>query len=201
MHTCLMRTCRMPFVHRLAMLLALIGCGAPLSFSQVFPPGTFSIDGIPVNCGMVATVMNPKLPDVGMNDLRGHITINPNIFNSQPTVLKLFWYAHECGHSNVGPSENAADCWAIETGKRQNWFPPEAFSTLEAAFANSPGDWTHLPGPARVQHIKEGYGLKADGDDTPEADDRSKTEKKHHNDEENPDPLDCGGAIVRVSRI
>ena len=43
---------------------------------QVFPPGTFSIDGIPVSCGYNITVLNPQLPDVGMNDLRGHIYIN-----------------------------------------------------------------------------------------------------------------------------
>jgi hypothetical protein len=124
---------------------------------QVFPPGTFSIDGIPVSCGYNITVLNPQLPDVGMNDLRGHIYINPYIMGMQPTSLKLFWYAHECGHSVVGANESAADCWAIKLGRQQGWFTPANFPALLRLFANNPGDWTHLPGPARVRAIEQCY--------------------------------------------
>ena len=113
-------------VCRFALLAVVLVCGVASGVAQAFPPGSFSIDGIPVNCGSVVTVLDPRVQDVGMNDLRGHIYINPYVFASQPTVLKLFWYAHECGHSVVGPDENAADCWAITAGKTQGWFPPQA---------------------------------------------------------------------------
>lgn len=147
----------------------LITCGASDTLAQVVPPGKFSIDNIPVNCGTVVTVLDPRLNDVGMNDMRGHIYINPNVFNSQPTVLKLFWYAHECGHSVVGVSENEADCWAIKTGKQQGWFSPQDFGSLTAVFKHNPDDWIHLPGQARVAHIKLCYGLKPDDSDEPDS--------------------------------
>lgn len=132
---------------------------------QAFPPGTFSIDGYPVYCGMNVTILAPNLRDVGMNDGRGHIYVNPYILGQQPTPLKLFWYAHECGHSVVGASESDADCWAIKTGKKQGWFPESSFRDLMIVFANNPGDWTHLPGPARWAHIRACYGDTNHDDD------------------------------------
>src|ERR1700676_340458 len=83
---------------------------------QSFPPGTFSVDGIPVNCGPVVFVLVPDLNDVGRSDLQGHIFLNPNVLSQLPTPLKLYWVAHECGHYNVGANELAADCWAIRHG-------------------------------------------------------------------------------------
>jgi hypothetical protein len=145
--------------------------------AQTFPPGTFKIDGIPVFCSNTFTVYR-NMNDVGMNDGQGHIYINPMVLASQPTVLKLFWYAHECGHTMVGSSETGADCWAIKTGKAQGWFPPEAFKTLEEAFANNPGDWTHLPGPARVAAIEKCYGYqKKDKSTDDETDSSTKPSK------------------------
>jgi hypothetical protein len=135
----------------------------PSAFAQVFPPGTFRIDGIPVSCGANVTILNPGLRDVGSNDLQGRIFINPYVLSRQPTALKLFWYAHECGHTMVGPNESDADCWAIKTGKSQGWFTPDNFPALIRLFANNPGDWTHLPGPARVRHIEECYGADDGG--------------------------------------
>lgn len=140
----------------LALLVALAGyaCLSPApAKAQAFPPGTFAIDGIPVNCGPVVVVLNPALPDVGMADGMGHIFLNPQALGGLPTVLKLYWFAHECGHYNVGASEVAADCWAIRTGRSQGWFPPKAFHALEAMFRNNPGDMAHPSGPRRVQNM------------------------------------------------
>jgi hypothetical protein len=50
--------------------------------AQIFPPGTFAIDGIPVHCGPVTTVLQPNLPDVGMADGRGNIFLNPLVLNN-----------------------------------------------------------------------------------------------------------------------
>jgi hypothetical protein len=135
----------------------LLGAIEP-AFSQVFPPGQFSIDGIPVSCGGLPTILTPNIPDVAMNNGQA-ILINPNVAGSQPTVLKLFWYAHECGHSVVGANESAADCWAIRTGRDQGWFPPNAFGLLINMFKNNPGDMTHAPGPARVNNMIQCYKM------------------------------------------
>jgi hypothetical protein len=131
--------------------------GASRSNAQIFPPGSFSVDGIPIVCGPVTFVYQPQLNDVGMNNGRGVIFLNPNVLSRLPTVLKLYWVAHECGHTFVGPNEVAADCWAIKTGKAQGWFPPQAFQMLYQMFQNSPGDMAHPSGPARVANMLQCY--------------------------------------------
>lgn len=135
-----------------ALLLA-----APAARAQVFPPGTFAIDGIPVSCGMVTYVVTPQVPDIGMADGYGQIYLNPYAFANLPTSLKLFWAAHECAHYNVGPDEAAADCWAVRTGRDQGWFPPQTFELMMQMMWNNPGDFTHAPGPMRVQSMMDCY--------------------------------------------
>jgi len=123
---------------------------------NIFPPGTFFVDGIPVGCGGVTFVLDPNLNDVGQA-APGIIRLNPNVLGALPTTLKLFWVSHECGHHVVGFSENAADCWAIRLGRDQGWFPPKAFDEMIAMFRNNPGDFSHAPGPVRVQNMINCY--------------------------------------------
>ena len=124
--------------------------------AQMYPPGTFSIDGIPVVCGGVPTIVTPNIPDGGMNN--GHaILMNPVALGNLPTVLKLYVYAHECGHSVVGANEMNADCWAIRTGRNQGWFPPQAFGYLMQMFQNNPGSLRHPPGEMRVRLMMQCY--------------------------------------------
>ncbi len=126
-------------------------------YPQYYPPGTFSIDGIPVQCGNVVFVVNPFMNDVGFAR-PGEIHLNPNYFFHLPTTLKLFWAAHECGHHVVGYNEVQADCWAITTGRDQGWFPPNAFYGMMEMFRNNPGDMVHPPGEQRVAFMIQCYG-------------------------------------------
>lgn len=141
----------------LAAILAVLLLGVVDAKAQQFPPGTFSVDGIPIVCGPNTFIMNPTLPDVGMNHGNGFISLNPATLAQLPTILKLYWVGHECGHSFVGADEVAADCWAVRTGKAQNWFPPQAFAGLMAMFQNNPGDMAHPAGPIRVQMMWQCY--------------------------------------------
>lgn len=125
--------------------------------AQVVPPGALTIDGIPVFCGNVPTLLSPAIPDVGINTGQA-IVLNPLLLNPLPTVLKLYVYAHECAHSVVGPDEVTADCWAVQLGRDQGWFPPEAFALLMGMFAGNPGSLRHPPGPLRVRLMQECYG-------------------------------------------
>src|SRR5437016_3593185 len=125
--------------------------------AQMFPPGTFSIDGIPIVCGPITFVLTPNVPDVGINNGQGQIYLNPMILGRLPTVLRLFWAAHECGHFFAGANEIAADCWAIKTGRNQGWFPPQAFGLLMQMFQNNPGDMLHPAGPTRVSNMMVCY--------------------------------------------
>lgn len=126
--------------------------------AQSFPPGTFSIGGIPVACGPVWTVLQSGLGDAAkaippMGGLPPQIVIDPTIVGTMPQSVKLFFYAHECGHHVVGSNENAADCWAAKIGRQQGWFTAADMQYLVQIFQWNPGDWTHAPGPARLNNI------------------------------------------------
>ena len=145
------------YKHLKSLLAAAVLLVGTNTHSQAFPPGTFSVDGIPVACGGVWFVLNPNLPDVGMADGQGRIFLNSVVLGQLPTMLKLYWISHECGHYFVGSDEDAADCWAIRLGRDQGWFPPEAFQLLLQMFQNNPGDVRHPSGPQRVSNMMQCY--------------------------------------------
>jgi hypothetical protein len=130
-------------------------CVSGASAQQVYPAGSFTLDGFPVVCGPLPTVV-AQLPDAAMNNGQA-ILINPFVLASFPTVLKLWAYAHECGHVFSGADEIGADCWGVTTGKHQGWFPPQAFAYLIQLFGNNPGNLTHPPGPVRIQAMMQCY--------------------------------------------
>lgn len=135
---------------------ALLICNGISAEAQVFAPGTFSIDGFPVSCGAAPTVLTQQINDAAINNGQA-ILVNPVVVGQLPTVLKLYVYAHECGHFFVGANELGADCWAIKTGRNQGWFPPQAFGALMQMFANNPGNINHPPGPVRVRAMMNCY--------------------------------------------
>jgi hypothetical protein len=141
----------------LGVFFAINMCNGGARAQQAFPPGTFSIDGVPIVCGANVFILDPRLGDVGMNTGQGQIILNPNRMSGLPTFLKLYWAAHECGHSFVGADEVAADCWAIKTGRNQGWFPQQDFAALMQMFANNPGDIRHPTGPQRVANMWSCY--------------------------------------------
>jgi hypothetical protein len=123
---------------------------------QVIPAGLMQIDGLQVNCGGYPTILTPLLPDSAMFNGEA-ILLNPAILSKLPTTLKLFIYGHECGHAVVGLSETSADCWSVQTGRDQGWFPPEAFDDLMVMFHNNPGSVRHPPGHVRVTNMISCY--------------------------------------------
>lgn len=165
----------------LAVLVTAFVVGAGEAKAQIYPPGAFAIDGIPVVCGGLPTAVDIRIPDAAMNNGQA-ILINPAVVGRLPTVLKLFTYAHECGHAVVGADELAADCWAIQTGKSQGWFPPEAFGALIALFQNNRGDIRHPPGPVRIENMRRCYGA---GDSA-----RAQGRDKHSSSDDSGDDFD-----------
>ena len=97
-----------------AMLVCMNSANAQQAFPQVYAPGTFFLDGFPVNCGYTVTIVTPLLPDIAMAQ-PGRILLHPMLSN-YPTGVKLFVYTHECAHQFVGANEPAADAWAIKLG-------------------------------------------------------------------------------------
>jgi hypothetical protein len=146
----MIRTC-------LAVLTLLLSLCAPAS-AQTFPPGAFTIGGYPAGCGaMVWTEVSGGIGDMARavpatGGMPPRILLDPAFF-AQPQPVQFFIYAHECGHHVVGFNENMADCWAAKLGRGQGWFTPVTMQFLVATFQWSPGDWTHAPGPVRLNNI------------------------------------------------
>lgn len=119
------------------------------------------VAGVPVWCtapnGMpVPILFDPTINDVGVAIpgspwVAPHIRLNPTILGRLPPVMQLFFVAHECGHHQGYVNEQQADCWAASTGQAQGWFNYASLQAAAATMAGNPGDWTHLPGPLRVQ--------------------------------------------------
>lgn len=124
--------------------------------AQIFPPGGLQLDGVPVTCRAFPTIVTPNIPDTAMFNGQA-ILLNPVVMGRMPTILKLYTYAHECGHAVGYLDESAADCWAIRLGRNQGWFPPQGFQLLIQMFSNNAGDMTHPPGPMRVQNMMNCY--------------------------------------------
>ena len=143
-------------VRHLLAACALVAAAALPAQAQTFAPGQFAIDGIPLACGPYPTVVTGQMSDSGMFNGQA-IFLNPVALGRMPTALKLFVYAHECGHAVVGGNEMAADCWAVRLGRDQGWFPPQAFGMLMQMFAGNPGSVRHPPGVTRVQNMWQCY--------------------------------------------
>jgi|CXWL01.1.fsa_nt_gi hypothetical protein len=138
-----------------ALLAATLILPAPVAAQQAIPPGGMVIDGYPVACGPAWTILvGPELGDVAKADIGGNrIALNWPVFNAQPTLVKVFVYAHECGHIVGYANEDAADAFAVKLGRQQGWLNPQGLQSLCAATWMTPGDWTHFPGPLRCQRM------------------------------------------------
>lgn len=145
----------MKLISRVALAATLVVV-APVAQSQqriVLGP-TPVIGGAMVQCGGANTVVAP-IADLAYA-IPGEIQLSPRFFN-EPAPVQVFVYAHECAHQFVGSDEAAADCWAIRTGRDQGWLNHQATNLVAQSVAASPGDWTHAPGPARIQHMAACY--------------------------------------------
>lgn len=139
--------------------------GEPTQSRGFAPEGARSaflvVAGQPVSCTSggqpVIWVASHQLHDVGMTIPAGQWTViryNPDVLDSMPDSIKLFWLGHECGHAYLRTSdEPRADCWSARTGVQQGWFGASDVAELLREMKGNPGDATHPPGPARVANI------------------------------------------------
>lgn len=152
-------------------LLVPISAAGQIAFSDPFNP---VIAGVPVNClsagtgQRVAFVANPWLNDVGRArpGMPPTIEMNPAVLGQLPRTMQLFWYGHECAHHALGhtigglslASESAADCWAVQTGRRQGFLSRADIESFVPYLYGNPGSpWGHLPGPQRIAQLMSCY--------------------------------------------
>lgn len=132
------------------------------ALAQVTFEGCADVNGIPVG-----SVASAAINDIAMATIAGGrpvIVYNPYVLATTPQKVRLFFYAHECGHHALGQvvgrrlgiyEEQAADCWGIRTLVRDGIFDDDDVTEVQRAIATfARGDWAHLPGPQRAINLR-----------------------------------------------
>ncbi|SNS42895.1 hypothetical protein SAMN06295955_101728 [Sphingopyxis indica] len=127
--------------------------------AKTIPAGELVLAGTPVRCGAARTVVT-GLGEVAMT-YPGYILLDPTLF-SMPPAIQHFWYAHECAHQLFGYGELAADCWAIQTGKRLGWFGIGDLEWLEANAIRMRSDAEHPQAAVRLANLENCYAAAPD---------------------------------------
>lgn len=160
-----------------AILLA-VACGPYVQ--TIDPSNPYEHDlgnGMSVTCndsvGMPVRIFSDtSLGDVGrasatVNQAGYHpyIVLNPNVLNRTHIKVRMFWFAHECGHHARGhireyfstgyydrTNESDADCFAVRTLRYNYGFSRDDIRFIASTLVNNPGSaYGHLPGPQRAQ--------------------------------------------------
>jgi hypothetical protein len=124
--------------------------------AKIVPPGTLTLDGAKMDCGRRPTVLDGQLDDYGAA-YPGFLILNPNLIAKVSTPVKLWIYAHECGHQFRGSSEEEADCFAVQRGRRRGWLSPDGLEEICRFIAPAKRDSMHFSGPDRCEAMRRCY--------------------------------------------
>lgn len=124
--------------------------------AHILQPGELKLDGITQICGQRPTVIDSQLDDFGAA-YPGFLILNPRLLNKVSTPVKLWIYAHECGHQFRGPDEETADCFAVQRGRRQGWLTEEGLEEVCSFIRPSKGDAMHFSGSHRCEYMRRCY--------------------------------------------
>lgn len=132
---------------------------AAVKGARIMPFGSLVLDGVRLSCGRRPTVLDPGLDDFGAA-YPGFLILNPRLIEQVTTAVKLWIYSHECGHQFRGPSEEVADCFAVQRGRRQKWLTMEGLQQICKFITPARGSSMHLAGPQRCALMRKCYGAK-----------------------------------------
>ena len=124
--------------------------------AKIVGPKELKIDGQRMICGQRPTVLDSQLDDYGAA-YPGFLILNPKLLQRVPTVVKLWIFAHECGHQFRGPDEETADCFAVQRGRRQGWLSPQGLDQICNFIAPAKGDSMHFSGSHRCDAMRRCY--------------------------------------------
>jgi hypothetical protein len=129
-----------------------------LEQGKLVAPGHLVIEGRRLSCGRTATLIR---------DFEGFavsstvIMLNMQALKDLPRPVQWLIYYHECGHILYGPSETAADCYAVRRARRQGWLDEQALEDICAVF-NIAGHGPVHPDPgARCEQLRQCFSKKA----------------------------------------
>jgi hypothetical protein len=126
------------------------------SEAKIVAAGQLKLDNLRVYCGNRSTVMDPNLDDYGAA-YPGYLILNPKLLAKVTTAVKLWIYAHECGHQFRGPDEEAADCFAVQRGRRQKWLTVAGLEEVCSFISPARGDSMHFSGEKRCEAMRRCY--------------------------------------------
>ena len=124
--------------------------------ATIVPAGELKLDGRRLECGRRPTVLDNNLDDYGAA-YPGFLILNPKLLSRVSTPVKMWIYAHECGHQFRGPDEETADCFAVQRGRRRGWLTPEGLEEVCRFIAPSKGDTMHFSGSHRCESMRKCY--------------------------------------------
>jgi hypothetical protein len=146
----------------LALFLALVAVNqeedvAAYDQGKLVAPGRLVIAGRKLSCGTTATLVR---------DFEGFavsstvIMLNMQAMKDLPRPVQWLIYYHECGHILYGPSETAADCYAVRRARREGWLDQKALDDVCAVF-NIAGHGPLHPDPeARCNQLRQCFAKK-----------------------------------------
>jgi hypothetical protein len=150
----------------IALVLALVLAAAILPEEQasaldqgkLVQPGRLVVAGRRLTCGPTATLLR---------DFEGFavsstvIMLNMQALKDLPRPVQWLIYYHECGHILYGPSETAADCYAIRRARREGWLSKAGLEDICAVF-NIAGHGPVHPDPEqRCDQLRQCFAKKS----------------------------------------
>lgn len=124
--------------------------------AKIVLPGQLKLDNRKQICGQRPTVLDSQLDDYGAA-YPGFLILNPKLIDKVSTPVKLWIFAHECGHQFRGPDEEVADCFAVQRGRRQGWLTPEGLDEVCRFISPAKGDTMHFSGSHRCEYMRRCY--------------------------------------------
>lgn len=129
-----------------------------LEQGKLVAPGRLVVAGRRLSCGATATLLR---------DFEGFavsstvIMLNMQALKELPRPVQWLIYYHECGHILYGPSETAADCYAIRRARREGWLSKAGLEDICAVF-NIAGHGPVHPDPeARCDQLRQCFAKKS----------------------------------------
>jgi hypothetical protein len=142
--------------------IAMLVVAPGIASAQATFDGCLDINGVPVQ-----SIQSTSINDVAIATIaQGYPVIfyNPFVVSQAPGPVRLFFYAHECGHHALGhivagrvamAQEQEADCFGIKTLVDQDLIDDVGINLIQQTLDNfGPGDWTHLPGRQRAINLR-----------------------------------------------
>lgn len=124
---------------------------------RLVPAGRLVIEGRRLSCGRTQTLLRDF---DGFAVSSTVIMLNMQALNDLPRQVQWLIYYHECGHILYGPSERAADCYAMRRARRQGWLNDQVLSDICAVFNIAGHGPVHLDPEERCNQLRQCFAKK-----------------------------------------